>query len=387
MADLHGVLDRYVADGSLPGAVALVARGDRAEAAVVGSKAVGGGPMTRDAIFRLASITKPIVAAAVMVLVQDGRIALDDPVARWLPELADPKVVRTPASPVDDLVPAARPITVWDLLTFSAGYGFASDFSLPAAQALSAVQKDGREVASFPPPDVWMAELARVPLLYQPGQAWLYDTCSTVQGVLIARVSGQSLPDFLAERIFAPLGMTDTGFEVPAAKRARFTSYYRVAPAGGLELADGPGGQWSTMPAFPLGNGGLAGTADDWLAFARMLLAEGAAADGRRVLTADSVRLMTTDHTTSAQREIGQLFLEGQGWGFGGSVDIAPIDPWIVPGRYGWVGGTGTSAHIIPSAGTVAILLTQVAADSPVAPGWLREFWQYTADVCDGTAG
>jgi CubicO group peptidase (beta-lactamase class C family) len=152
--DLHGVLARYVADGSLPGAVAVLARGDRTEVAVAGALAVGGGPMTRDAIFRLASITKPIVAAAVMVLIQDGRITLDDPVARWLPELAGPKVVRTPASPVDDLVPAARPITVLDLLTSRAGYGFASDFSLPAGQLLAAVQRDGREVASFPPPDV-----------------------------------------------------------------------------------------------------------------------------------------------------------------------------------------------------------------------------------------
>jgi CubicO group peptidase (beta-lactamase class C family) len=382
MADLHDVLGSYVADGSLPGAVAILAGGGRDEVAVVGSASVGGSPMTRDSIFRLASITKPVTAAAVMILVDDARITLDDPVARWLPELAHPKVVRTPASPVDDLVPAARPITVFDLLTFSAGYGFASDFTLPAVQALFPVQKDGREVASFPPPDVWMAELAGVPLLYQPGEAWLYDTCSTLQGVLIARVSGQPLPEFLAERVFAPLGMTDTGFDVPAAKLGRFTSYYRANETGALELADSPDGQWSAPPAFPLGNGGLAGTADDWLAFGRMLLAGGTAADGRRVLTADSVRLMTTDHTTSAQREIGALFLEGQGWGFGGSVDIAAIDPWNVPGRYGWVGGTGTSAHITPSSGTIAILLTQVAADSPVAPGWMRDFWRYAAGAC-----
>ena len=382
MADLQDMLASYVADGSLPGAVAVLAGGDRTEVAVVGSASVGGAPMARDSIFRFASITKPITAAAVMILVEDGRIALDDPVGRWLPELTDPKVVRTPASPVDDLVPAARPITVFDLLSSRAGYGWASDFTLPAIQALFPVQKDGREVASFPPPDVWMADLARVPMLYQPGEAWLYDTCSTLQGVLIARVSGQPLPDFLAERVFGPLGMTDAGFEVPAAKRARFTSSYRGDPAGGLELADAPDGQWSTLPAFPLGNGGLAGTADDWLAFARMLLAGGIAADGRRLLTAESVRLMTTDHTTSGQREIGALFLEGQGWGFGGSVDIAPIDPWNVPGRYGWVGGTGTSAHVTPSAGTIAILLTQVAADSPVAPGWMRDFWRYAARAC-----
>jgi CubicO group peptidase (beta-lactamase class C family) len=381
MANLHGTLKVHVDNGSVPGAVGLVARGDRMEVAAVGSMAVGGAPMARDSIFRFASITKPITAAAVMMLVDDGRIALDDPVGRWLPELAEPTVVRTPASPVDDVVAASRPITVFDLLSSQAGYGFASDFALPAVQRLFSVQKDGREPQSFPGPDVWMAELAQVPMLYQPGEAWLYDTCSTLQGVLIARVSGQPLPGFLAERVFAPLGMSDTGFEVPAGKRDRFTSYYRANPGGGLELADGPDGQWSTPPQFPLGNGGLAGTADDWLSFARMLLAEGTAASGRRLLTADSVRLMTTDHTIPAQREIGELFLEGQGWGFGGSVDIAAIDPWNVPGRYGWVGGTGTSAHITPSTGTVAILLTQVAADSPVPQVWMPAFWRYATNA------
>jgi len=383
MADLHEVLQTYVGDGSLPGAVGLVARGDRAEVAVAGSIAVGGAAMARDSIFRLASITKPLTAAAVMMLVEDGRIALDDPVGPWLPELAEPKVVRTPASAVDDVVPAARPITVFDLLSSRAGYGFASDFTLPAVQRLFSVQRDGREPRCFPPPDAWMAELALVPLLYQPGEAWLYDTCSTLQGVLISRVSGRSLPDFLADRLFGPLGMVDTGFEVPAAKRDRFTSYYRTSRASGLELADGPGGQWRTRPAFPLGNGGLVGTGDDWLAFGRMLLAEGTSADGRRLLTAGSVRLMTSNHTSKRQREIGELFLEGQGWGFGGSVDVAAIDPWNVPGRYGWVGGTGTSAHITPSTGTVAILLTQVAADGPVPPEWMRDFWRYAGGLAD----
>jgi CubicO group peptidase (beta-lactamase class C family) len=381
MTGLHDLLQKYVSNGSLPGAVALVARGDRTEVAAAGSMAVDGAPMARDSIFRIASVTKPITAAAVMMLVEDGKLTLDDPVDQWLPELAKPAVARTPASAVDDLVPAVRPITVFDLLTSSAGYGFASDFSLPAVQPLFQVQKDGREVQSFPAPDVWMAELSQVPLLYQPGEAWLYDTCSTLQGVLVSRVSGQSLPGFMAERLFDPLGMADTGFEVPAGRRDRFTSYYRTSPAGGLELADGPDGQWSTLPAFPLGNGGLAGTVDDWSAFGHMLLAEGTTPGGRRILSAESVRLMTSDHTTESQREIGKLFLEGQGWGFGGSVDIAAIDPWNVPGRYGWVGGTGTSAHITASTGTVAILLAQVAADSPIAPQWMRDFWRYAASA------
>jgi CubicO group peptidase (beta-lactamase class C family) len=379
MGGLSDLLDKHVRNGAVPGAVGLVARGGRAEAAAVGSASVGGAPMARDSIFRIASITKPMTAAALMMLVEDGSVALDNPVDEWLPELAKPSVVRTPASEVDDVVPATRPITVFDLLTSRAGYGFASDFTLPGVQRLFSVQRDGREVQSFPAPDVWMAELSRIPLLYQPGEAWLYDTCSVLQGVLVSRVSGQPLPEFMAERVFEPLGMTDSGFEVPAAQRDRFTSYYRTGPDGALELADAPDGQWSTRPALPLGSGGLASTADDWLAFGQMLLAGGSTPRGRRLLSADSVRLMTTDHTTPAQREIGALFLEGQGWGFGASVDIAPIDPWNIPGRYGWVGGTGTSAHITPSTGTVAILFTQVAADSPIPPQWMRDFWRYAA--------
>jgi CubicO group peptidase (beta-lactamase class C family) len=379
MTDLHEVLERYVSDGSVPGAVGLVARGDQTEVAAVGSKAVGGAPMARDSIFRLASITKPITAAAVMMLVEDGRIALHDPVDQWLPEIAKATVVRTPASPVEDVVPAARPITVFDLLTSRAGYGFPSDLTLPAVQRLLPVQQDGREPQRFPPPDVWMAELSKVPMLYQPGEAWLYDTCSVLQGVLITRASGRRLPEFLVERVFQPLGMVDTGFSVPADRLDRFASYYRTGPTGHLELADRPDGQWSTLPPFPLGSAGLVGTADDWFAFARMLLAGGRTVDGRRLLSADSVQLMINNHTTHAQRMIGELFLEGQGWGFGGSVDIETIDAWNVLGRYGWVGGTGTSAHITPSTGTVAILLTQVAADDPTAPEWMRAFWRYVA--------
>ena len=375
MTDLHGVLHRYVDDGTYPGAVALIAQGDRAEVAAVGSVAVGGPPMTEDSIFRLASITKPITAAAVLMLIDDGVLRLDDPVARWLPELARPTVVRTPAAPIDDVVPADRPITVFDLLSSQAGYGFAADFGLPSIQALATVQTDGRHPRSFPPPGEWTARLGALPLAYQPGAAWLYDTCSTLQGVLVERVTGGTLPEFLEARLFRPLGMADAAFWVPPAKRARMTSYYRP----GLTLVDGPDGEWSSPPEFALGNGGLAGTAHDWLAFGRLLLRGGVTAGGRRLLSADSVRRMTTDHTTPAQREIGSLFLDGQGWGFGGSVDIARTEPWNVPGRYGWVGGTGTSAHIEPSSGTVAILLTQLGAESPAVPPWMRDFWLYAA--------
>ncbi|MFF5011992.1 serine hydrolase domain-containing protein [Streptomyces sp. NPDC001165] len=379
MTALHDTLRRYVDDGTVPGAVALVARGDEVEVVTVGHADVGGSaPMARDSLFRIASITKPVTAAAVLMLIEDGRIGLDDPVDEWLPELAKPMAVRTPASPPDDLVPAARPITVEDLLSSRAGWGFPSDFTLPALQALFEVQKDGRAPQAYPAPDAWLAALARVPLLYQPGEAWLYATCSDLQGVLIARVSGRSLPEFLAERVFEPLGMTDTAFEVPADKRDRFTTYYRRGAGGTLEVADTPDGEWSRMPAFPSGGGGLASTADDYLAFVRMLLGAGEA-NGRRLLSPTSVSRMTSNHLSARQREIGRLFLEGQGWGYGGQVDVTPGDPWNVPGRYGWVGGTGTTAHLVPATGTITLLLTQVGMADPTPTPLMRDFWQVTA--------
>jgi CubicO group peptidase (beta-lactamase class C family) len=376
MTDLQGILDAAVADDTVPGAVAIVARGAAVELAAAGvADIASGAPMAADSIVRLASITKPITAAAVLSLVDAGRIRLDDPVREWLPELAEPVVVRTPQSPVDDVVPADRPITVLDLLTNRCGWGFPSDFTLPQVQQLFTVQSDGRRVQQRPDPDTWLAALSRIPLLHQPGTAWLYDTPNDVQGVLVARVTGQPLGDALAERIFEPLGMIDTGFVVPPAHRNRLTSYYEPDDNGRRTLVDAPDGWWSTPPAFPSGAGGLAGTADDWLRFGRMLLS-----GGGPVLSPESVRLMTTNHLTPAQREPGALFLDGQGWGFGGSVDIAATDPWTVPGRYGWVGGTGTSAHIIPATGTVAILLTQLGVTSPEGISPLqRDVWTYAA--------
>ncbi|MFJ3514407.1 MULTISPECIES: serine hydrolase domain-containing protein [unclassified Streptomyces] len=381
MSDLRSLLETHVGDGSLPGAVALVAHGEAVEVAAVGSlDTAGTAPMTRDSLFRVASVTKPVTAAAAMMLIEDGLLSLDLPVARWLPELAAPTVVRTPSAPLDDVVPAVRPITVADLLTFRAGYGFPADFSLPAVTPLFGDLKQGppspQEVAA---PDEWMAALGRIPLLNQPGEAWLYNTCSDILGVLIARATGQSFPDVLAERVFEPLGMRDTAFVVPREQLHRFTSSYRAAADGkGLELIDAPDGQWSSLPAFPSGAGGLVSTVDDLHAFGRMLLAEGSHG-GRRLLSIASVRQMTTDHLTAPQREAGALFLEGQGWGFGGSVDVARIDPWNVPGRYGWIGGTGTAAHIVPATGTVTLLLTQRELSGPASPEVMRAFWTYAA--------
>ncbi|MFJ4811692.1 serine hydrolase domain-containing protein [Streptomyces longwoodensis] len=376
---LHVTLRRYVDDGTVPGAVGLVARGDDVEVVAVGAVDTdGSAPMARDSLFRVASLTKPVTAAAVLMLVEEGTLALDAPVARWLPELAAPHVVRTPRSPVDDVVPAARPITVADLLSSRTGWGFPDDFSLPAVRALFEVQKDGRDLRDWPDPDTWLRQLAQVPLLHQPGDAWLYGTSSDLQGILVARASGRTLPDFLAERIFAPLAMTDTGFAASTRQPHRLTASYTRAPDGTLALADARDGSWTHVPRFHSGGGGLVSTADDLLAFSRMLLA-GGEGKGRRLLDPTSVRRMTTDHLTPEQRAAATLFLEGEGWGHGGQVDVSTRAPWNVPGRYGWVGGTGTTAHLVPDTGTTTILLTQVAMDDPTPTPIMRSFWAGTA--------
>ena len=348
MTDLQDLLETTVENGTVPGAAALVARGEEVESAGVGE-------VEPESIVRIASITKPITAAAVMLLMDEGLVALDDPIARWLPELASPRVVRTPQSAIDDVVPAARPITVEDILTFRAGWGFPSDFSLPAVVELF------QKLPVFGPretPDEWLATLAQVPMLRQPGEAWLYNTCSDVQGVLIARVSGQPLPEFLAERIFEPLGMSDTNFHVPSEKLDR------LPPYRGPDFAPIDDGLWTKPPIFPSGAGGLVSTLADWHRFGRMLLADGAG-----LLSPRSVRSMTTDHLTQEQRVASTLFLEGAGWGYGGGVGA--------DGRYGWIGGTGTTAHVAPSTGTIGILLTQLQMTGPTPTRFMREFWQY----------
>jgi CubicO group peptidase (beta-lactamase class C family) len=344
---LHELIGSSVAQGEVPGAAALVDRGGEVELASAGE-------LYADSIVRIASLTKPITAAALLLLVEDELVALEDPVARWLPELTELRVVRTPESPLDDVVPAARAITVEDALTSRAGWGFPSDFSLPAVVELL------QQLPPFGPPlssDEWIATLAGIPLLHQPGEVWLYNTCSDLQGVLVERVSGQPLPELFAERIFDRLGMDDTGFHVPPGKLERLAPY----DSGQMPM---PPGLWTEPPRFPSGAGGLVSTLADWHRFGRMLLE-----DGGGLLSPASVRLMTTDHLTPEQREASRLFLEGAGWGYGGSVEA--------DGRYGWVGGTGTTAHVEPASRTVGILYTQQQMAGPTPTPLMREFWRY----------
>jgi CubicO group peptidase (beta-lactamase class C family) len=374
---LQELVDRASTDGRVPGAVALIATADGTrQVATGGVRQVGGEPMTRDTLFRIASATKPIVAASTMVLIERGHLALDDEVARWLPELAAPQVLRSPTGPLDDVEPAERPITVRDLLTFQSGHGFIPDFDAPAMRPLFEQLHQGPSAPeAVPAPDEWMARLSRIPLVHQPGRGWTYNTGSDILGVLLARAESAPLPDVLTDTVLGPLDMHDTGFHVAAADLGRFASSYRRTDGGAFECIDEPDGQWSTPPAFPAGAGGLVSTVDDWCTFGRMLLAGGEHA-GRTVLSPKSVEQMMSPQ---AHAEPGNIFLDGQAWGFGGGVDVNSDQPWNVPGRYGWIGGTGTAGYVIPSTGVVAVWLAQVQLQGPDDFSVLGEFLTHAA--------
>jgi CubicO group peptidase (beta-lactamase class C family) len=374
MAD---ALRPHVDAGEVPGVVAVVGRGDDLDVTVLGERAVGGGPMREDARFRIASAGKPVTAAAVLALVADGVLGLDDPVGELLPELAAPRVLRHPAALLDDTVPAVRPVTVAHLLRSTNGHGFPSDFDAPIVGVLAERLHQGPPPQSPPHPDEWMAALADVPLIHQPGEGFTYNTAFDVLGVLVARASGRPFPEYVAARILRPLGMVDTGFTVPAGDDGRETAYYRhaddaTADDARLELVDpAVDGRWTRPPTFPSGAGGWVSTAADLVAFGRMLLDHGG-----DVLPAELVAAMTSDQLTPAVRATDRVFLDGQSWGFGGGVDVVTREPWHVPGRYGWVGGTGTSAHVVAADGAIAVVLTQVQLGAPGGAGVLETFWR-----------
>ena len=355
-----------------------MSRRGRVEVACAGVRTIGGEPTTRDTVFRIASLTKPITAAAAMVLVERGRLRLDDPVAGLLPELREPKVLRSLDGPVDDpdnLEPSKRPITLRDLLTFQAGLGLPESFDAPIVKVLLEQLGEGPpRPRQHPETEEWMRRLARVPLLHQPGEGWTYNVGSEILGVMLARAADAPLAEVLDETVLGPTGMADTGFW--ADRTDRLASYYRRSEAG-LELVDPPAGQWAQPPPFPSGGGGLLSTVDDWHAFGRMLLA-GGEHRGRRVLAEESVAAMMTSHVDGGPQH---LFLDGQGWGFGGSVDIRPKERWNVLGRYGWVGGTGTAAYVIPSSDTVVIWMSQVELTGPDDFAAMSEVLAYAAQA------
>ena len=369
-AVLDANLEKAIAGGHAPGLVGLVAKGSEVHVVVLGRMAIDGPAMQRDSIFRIASMTKPITAAAAMMLVEEGKLSFQQAVDTLIPELADRRVLRKLDGPVDDTEPARRRITVEDLLTFRLGLGLLLD-----PPGTYPIQKTIAElgIVGFGPPDAtasysgdeWIKRLATLPLFAQPGERWMYTTGSNILGVLVARASGMSLGDFLAERLFGPLGMKDTGFYVPQSKIGRLVTAYR--PKGSvLEVYDEPlSGGYSRPPAFEQGDSGLVSTVDDYLVFARLLLGRGEY-KGRRLLSSQALQAMTVDHLTAAQRKDGVAILqEGHGWGYGMSVVAGENTTAAPTGAIGWSGGFGTKWHSDPAAGLTTILMTQRMFDSP----------------------
>jgi CubicO group peptidase (beta-lactamase class C family) len=389
---LHDVMAGYVERGEVPGLVTLVSRRGEVHIDAIGVKAAGGdAPVRRDTIFRISSMTKPITAAATMVLVEECKLRLDEPVDGWLPELSNRQVLKRIDGRLDDTVPANRPITVRDLLTFRMGFGIvmAPPDTYPIQKAMSELHlgQGAPQPLTPPAPDEWMRRLGTLPLLHQPGEKWMYNTGSDVLGVLIARASGRPLETFLRERIFEPLGMADTGFSVPAPQLDRLATGYWVHPAtGALELYDpAEDGQWSRAPAFPSGAAGLISTVDDYLAFGQMMLDKGRHGS-ERLLSRPSIEIMTTDQLTPEQKAASGLvagYFDSHGWGFGVSIITRRHDVSGVPGRFGWDGGLGTSWYSDPREDMVTILMTQRAWASASPPDVCLDFWTSAYQAID----
>jgi CubicO group peptidase (beta-lactamase class C family) len=363
LAAVDAIVEAAVEQGQLPGVVAAVARGESVHIAVAGVMAIGGAPMQRDTLFRITSMTKPMTAATVLSFVDDGLLKLDEPVDRWLPELADRQVLRRPDGPLDDTVPAQRPITVRDLLTFTWGFGMQGAMLMatePWPIFTATVERDlatfgPPQPATAPDPDTWITRLGELPLLAQPGERWLYHTGSQVLGVLASRVAAAPFGRVLSERLLNPLGMRDTGFY--AADTGRLATAY-ARRDGRLEVVDAPDGQWSRPPAFADGGAGLVSSVDDVVAFGRMLLRGGA-----EILAKPTVAEMTRNQLTKSQRENvwpGFSLLDDRGWGYGVSI--------LDDGRYSWDGGFGTTWSNVPSQDLTVVVLTQRASDETGLP-------------------
>jgi CubicO group peptidase (beta-lactamase class C family) len=384
LASLRDSMAAHVAPGRLPALVTLVASGGDVHIDTFGTpSAASDTPLARDAIFRIASLTKPVTAVATMSLVEEGLLRLDEPIDELVPELAGRRVLRAIDAELDDTVPAARPITVEDLLSYRLGFGsvMAPPGSYPIQRAEAELGLQSIGGPPWPPvaydPDSWIGALGSLPFMYQPGEQWLYNTSGQVLGVLLARACGQDLGTVLRERIFEPLGMTDTGFSVPAGQLSRLTTFYLADPdTSELTVLDDPARSWwGTPPSFPDASGWLVSTIGDYWSFVSMLLA-GGTGRGARILSPDTVALMTTDRLTASQRRAAALFLgEHGGWGLGLTVPGAGSLDQPLPCGIGWDGGSGTTWRSSLHSGVTGILFTQRQATSPVPPPLIEEFW------------
>ena len=364
LARLHKIAAGHVGADQVPGLVALVARGGQVHAEALGSLTIGGPAVQRDSLFRIASMTKPVTGVATLALAAEGLFRLDEPVDRLLPELANRRVLRRMDGPLDDTVPAHRAIIVRDLLNYT--FGFGDEWAMfCAAEPWPVIAEQSRlrlatlgppDLAHQPDPDTWIAGLGSLPLLAQPGERWFYNTSASVLGVLCARATGQPFGDVLRSRVFEPLGMRDTGFWTT--ETSRLATAYQPA-AGGLRVWDEPAGTSSQPPPFGDGAAGLLSTADDLLAFSRMLLRGGAP-----VLAADAVAEMTRDQLTPEQKSHG-----GLGPGFFDAVELGILrvrgDRRGAGGAFGWAGGFGSTWLADPARDLTVLVLTQRTFDGP----------------------
>ncbi|HEX6617038.1 MAG TPA: serine hydrolase domain-containing protein [Gemmatimonadales bacterium] len=379
LARMRTALQRHVDNGRVPGLVALVWHRGREHVETIGTLGFDTqAPIRRDTLFRLASTTKPITAAAAMILAEECRLRLDDPVDPLLPELANRRVLRSIERPLDDTVPAERPITLRDLLTFRSGYGEVGFISpaCPLQQALADARLPLYQWPFAGTPDELMRRLGALPLAAQPGERWLYHMGAEILGVLIARATGQPLGGFMRERIFEPLGMADTGFLVPEDQLGRLPACYGSDLFTGklAVLYEAGRGYASQPPLFESGAGGLVSTADDLLAFGLMMLMR----RGERVLSRPTIELMTTDQLTPAQKAISPFFphfWDAHGWGLGLGIVTARDDVADVPGKFGWDGAFGTSLWMDPGEELVGVLLTQRRPEQLALPPVVRDFW------------
>ena len=354
---LQDLLDRHVASGTAPGIVASLGTPElEPEIVAAGAMSVGGPPMQTDAIFRIQSMTKAVTAISALRLVEAGRLTLDEPVERWLPELADRQVLRRPTAELADTTPAVRPITLRHLLTNTSGYGMLmTESPLQRAMAEGGVDA-GVDAVAFGA-DEWLGRLGALPLAFQPGEGWRYHHSFSILGILIARVAGRPLQDHLADDLLGPLGLSDTGLWVPEGSVARLPASYRHTDAGLVELEPAGGGFYAGPPPFDVSHGELVSTVRDYTRFARML-ADGAQIDGRRIVSEEHLRLMTSDQVPAIAKTPDSFFpgfWDSTGWGFGVGIEVEGERT----GRYGWSGGLGTNFFVDPD-GTVGVLLTQV---------------------------
>jgi CubicO group peptidase (beta-lactamase class C family) len=370
---IPAALQASVEDGALAGLVTLAwHRGEVAQLNTVGfANIAAGAPMRRDTIFRIASMTKPVTSLAALMLVEEGKLGLDDPITRWMPEFAGLQVLDDPAGPISQTTTAPREITVEDLMSHRSGFAYA----FTAAPALSRAYSErlGGGLSSPLGVDEWLAALASLPLTYPPGDRFHYGHSTDVLGFLLARIEGMPLGEVLKARVLDPLGIGDTAFWVPPQERGRLAALYRALPpakGGGLKDVSPPVRDIPPAPgAFESGGGGLFSTVDDYLTFARLLLGRGEA-DGVRLVRPETVDLMTANRLTAQQRAVpafGMPFWASQGFGLGLSVITDPDKHQLMgagaAGAFGWPGAFGTWWQADPANEVVLVYLIQDAMD------------------------